>query len=135
MSKVLYWYGEDINDPPSPGLLVRARKEWGLRLSTFYLRFPRRHVTIRDDAGLPVGFYTPKLTPSGVRFGPIYVEPERRGCGYAARVYQEWASKSEVRCVVYAEDGNKPSARAALAAGYAKWKRGIVGTYYRSEIK
>jgi RimJ/RimL family protein N-acetyltransferase len=131
MSKAKLWYGDEIRDIPPSAMLDEALKEWGLRLSKFNRLAPQRHVAIRDSEGACVGFYTPHLTASGVRFGPIYIAPEHRGKGHAAAVYREWIGKVACACVIYAEDGNDGSARAAEAAGMQPWKRGPQGTYWR----
>lgn len=132
MSKAKMWYGDEIRDVPPAWMLSTAAREWGLRLSKFHRLAPQRHVAIRDAAGAVVGFYTPHLTASGVRFGPIYITPEHRGQGHAARVYREWAGKVLCACVIYAEDGNEASAKAARVAGFTPWKRGPAGEYWRS---
>jgi len=128
MSRAIRWYGPDIGRPPPPDMLATARLEWGLRLSTFHGRHMDRHDAILDSDGEIVGFYTPAMTRSGVRFGPIYVAPERRGEGHAARVYREWATTHRV--MVYVEDGNVRSAAAALAAGLRPAHRGAAGRFY-----
>lgn len=131
MSKVIRWAGPGIGDPPPREMLEVARRDHWLRLSRFTRGNIDRHVAIRDpDTGAPVGFYTPQLTASGWRFGPIFVLPEHRGRGLVAGVYRAWAPAGP--CVIYAEDGNDRSARAALAAGFYEWKRGPQGAYYRS---
>jgi RimJ/RimL family protein N-acetyltransferase len=129
VSKVLEWLGPEIGDPPPAEMLAEARRDHWLRLSRFWAQADR-HVAIRcPDTGAPVGFYTPQITASGVRFGPIYVAPEHRGRGLVAAVYREWCCS--MTCVVYAEDGNDRSARAAEAGGLTRWKRGMQGVFFR----
>ena len=131
MSKALEWLGEAECDPPPTWMLVKAAAEPWLRLSKFHLKNVARHVMIRDGRGEPVGFCTPQRTASGLRFGPIWVVESRRGEGWAADAYRRWATRTGLSAVIYVEDGNERSARAAEAAGMRRWKRGPQGQYWK----
>lgn len=128
MSRVIRWLGGefDLRRPPSD-MIRQAKTEHGLRLSVFP-RDSDRYVAILHEGSI-AGFYTPTETAWGVRFGPIYVDPEYRRLGLCADVYRRWAVEHTV--VVFAEHCNVASARAAEAGGLLPWRRTRWGVHYR----
>ncbi len=81
--------------------------------------------TLWEDEGRPVsltGFGSP--TPSGIRIGPVYTPPERRGRGYASALVAE-VSQSQLDagrrfCFLYTDLANPTSNKIYVDIGYER---------------
>lgn len=78
--------------------------------------------------GRVVGFVTPHETRWGWRLGPIYIDPEARGRGLLAAVYEHYRDRP---LVAFVADDNPASQVAHERAGFARWKRGNGGWFLR----
>lgn len=89
------------------------------------LTTPGNGIALWEAAGRPVSlvaFGNP--TPTGVRIGPVYTPPERRGRGYAsaltAHVSQELLVSGRSFCFLYTDLANPTSNRIYAAIGYRR---------------
>jgi GNAT superfamily N-acetyltransferase len=74
-----------------------------------------------------VGFYRPHTDKIGRRIGPIFVLPEHRGQGLAAKVY----ASIEGQLVACVRDDNPASVALHERSGFVRWKRYQAGWYWR----
>jgi predicted GNAT family acetyltransferase len=86
---------------------------------------PESGFVLWEDGGGPVsvtGFGSP--TPNGMRIGPVYTPPERRGRGYAgalvAEVSQAQLDAGRRFCFLYTDLANPTSNRLYVALGYER---------------
>ena len=89
------------------------------------LATPGNGIALWEDGGEPVsavGFGGP--TPTGVRIGPVYTPPERRGRGYAsaltAHVSAEQLAGGRSFCFLYTDLANPTSNKIYVAIGYRR---------------
>lgn len=80
--------------------------------------------------GEVVGFVSPHQGRHGFRLGPIWIEPEHRGKGLAAKVVAAYADKHPDLCHWLA-DRNEATLRMHLSIGFRLWRRGSRGGWYR----
>jgi predicted GNAT family acetyltransferase len=93
-------------------------------LADRYLRRLGRTAYLWDDAGEVVAFAgTQGPTPHGIRIGPVYTPPERRGRGYAsnlvAAVSEHQLASGRGFCCLFTDLANPTSNRIYQALGYA----------------
>jgi predicted GNAT family acetyltransferase len=86
---------------------------------------PESGIELWEDGGEPValtGYGSP--TPNGVRIGPVYTPPERRGRGYAsalvAHVSQACLDSGRRFCFLYTDLANPTSNKIYVDLGYRR---------------
>ena len=85
-------------------------------------------LVVLDDAGVVVGFLTPRFDKGFWRAGAIYADPSMRGKGHMRRAIIEFFSDTQHRPArVWIADGNRESQRAFIGAGFEKGARRDVG--------
>jgi uncharacterized protein len=82
-------------------------------------------VVVWEDAGEPVSFAGfGGTTPNGVRIGPVYTPPERRGNGYAsalvASISADRLTEGKQFCFLYTDLANPTSNRIYERIGYER---------------
>jgi len=85
-------------------------------------------LAITDDAGVVVGFMTPRKDRGFWRTGAIYTDPAARGKGFARRAIIDFFSDPAHRPArVWIADINGESQRAFTGAGFVKGERRDLG--------
>ena len=115
-----YTYGGEKKASVDRDLLLEADRDPGIagfvRPDSGATRVPFKH------KGKVVGFMTPRQDPDGYhRVGAVYVKPEYRGKGIAARNIASYMEGKKSK--VWIEDDNIATARAHTKAGYKKGRR------------
>jgi predicted GNAT family acetyltransferase len=103
----------------------QPNREDGAATADRWLRRAGRTIYVWDDAaGAPVSIAgAGGLTPLGVRIGPVYTPPARRGRGFAsnlvAAVTQQQLSEGRAFCFLFTDLSNPTSNKIYQAVGYA----------------
>jgi GNAT superfamily N-acetyltransferase len=80
--------------------------------------------------GTVAGFVTPHASKLGWRLSPVWVAPAYRGLGLLRDAWEPYRDRV---CVAFISDVNTASAAAYRRAGFAPWRRGPKGYYWKRE--
>jgi uncharacterized protein len=102
-----------------PGARESDPGEWVDRA----LASPSRTVALWENGGAPVSFAAAgNPTPHGIRVGPVYTPPERRGRGYASALVAELSQRQLASgrrfCFLYTDLANPTSNHIYQTIGY-----------------
>lgn len=91
---------------------------------------PDAHRVAIASGGVVVGFFTPHPCALGWRVGPLWIAPEHRRKGLARLA---WDGYRDRVCVAFVADSNGASAALHRSCGFAPWRRGPSGWYWRRD--